>query len=637
MTSSPLPLPAGITPEMLRTVFQPIFRLSTTEVLGYEALLRGPVGSAMESPAALFAAASDTEGAIALETTAARLAIANFSAMRLPGKLFLNFSAFGVRQLLQDHARLLHAIADHDLHPSRIVIELTEQTPIDDLTSFAQALSVARDFGMQCALDDFGTGNANLNLLIELTPDFIKLDKYFLRDIAKHPAKLDVTRSLQQTLKGSATSIIAEGLETEDELGVVRDLGIRFGQGFFLGRPQDRPAGDMSSQAARVLQSSQIAVFPQAVRVGWRAITASKLLRVAPTLPLRCSNDDVLNLFNRHPDLHAVALLDEDERPLALIARRAFIDRYAMPYHRELYGKKSALAFANRQPVLVEKSASLEDMSALPMSEDQRYLTDGFIITEHGRYLGLGTGEELVRTVTEIRIEAARYANPLTFLPGNIPLNLHIERLLEARAEFYACYVDLNHFKPFNDQYGYWQGDEMLKMAAAVLATACEPTRDFLGHVGGDDFLILFQSADWRARRACHRRVQHQRAGHVHTSRPVGRRHPCRRPQGLAGVLPFRDDGGGRAARGPRRCAQQRRHRHRRRTGQAPCQAERQRFLPGSDAARANADGHRLSAFGYSASAGSRRRRAGRLLVSGVRSATRCACNASNPSCSKKW
>lgn len=500
MTSSPLPLPAGIAPEMLRTVFQPIFRLSTTEVLGYEALLRGPVGSAMESPAALFAAASDTASTIALETTAARLAIANFSAMRLPGKLFLNFSAQGVRQLLQDHARLLHAIADHDLHSSRIVIELTEQTPIDDLASFAEALSVARDFGLQCALDDFGTGNANLNLLIELTPDFIKLDKYFLRDIAKHPAKLDIARTLQQTLKGSATSIIAEGLETEDELGVVRDLGIRFGQGFFLARPQDKPASDMSSQAARVLQSSQIAVFPQAVRVGWRAITASKLLRVAPTLPLRCSNDDVLHLFNRHPDLHAVALLDEDERPLALIARRAFIDRYAMPYHRELYGKKPALAFANRQPVLVEKSASLEDMSALLMSEDQRYLTDGFIITEHGRYLGLGTGEELVRTVTEIRIEAARYANPLTFLPGNIPLNLHIERLLEANAEFYACYVDLNHFKPFNDQYGYWQGDEMLKMAAALLATACEPTRDFLGHVGGDDFLILFQSADWQAR-----------------------------------------------------------------------------------------------------------------------------------------
>jgi diguanylate cyclase (GGDEF)-like protein len=111
-----------------------------------------------------------------------------------------------------------------------------------------------------------------------------------------------------------------------------------------------------------------------------------------------------------------------------------------------------------------------------------------------------------VRAVTEVRIEAARYANPLTFLPGNIPISSHIARLLGNDAAFYACYVDLNHFKPFNDQYGYWQGDEVLKFAAMVLADVCDPTRDFLGHVGGDDFLILFQSDDWQDRvmRAIH-------------------------------------------------------------------------------------------------------------------------------------
>ncbi|MFP4901085.1 diguanylate cyclase domain-containing protein, partial [Paraburkholderia sp. BR14261] len=101
---------------------------------------------------------------------------------------------------------------------------------------------------------------------------------------------------------------------------------------------------------------------------------------------------------------------------------------------------------------------------------------------------------------TEVRIQAARYANPLTFLPGNIPISSHIERLLSHDAGFHACYVDLNQFKPFNDQYGYWQGDEVLKFAATVLADACDPTRDFLGHVGGDDFLILFQSETWRER-----------------------------------------------------------------------------------------------------------------------------------------
>jgi len=128
------------------------------------------------------------------------------------------------------------------------------------------------------------------------------------------------------------------------------------------------------------------------------------------------------------------------------------------------------------------------------------------VIADSGRYVGLATGESLVRAVAEIRVEAARYANPLTFLPGNIPISEHIARLLAAGVEFTACYSDLNQFKPFNDQYGYWRGDEMIKLAAATLSAACDPLRDFLGHVCGDDFVVLFQSGDWRER--CERIVE---------------------------------------------------------------------------------------------------------------------------------
>jgi GGDEF domain-containing protein len=111
--------------------------------------------------------------------------------------------------------------------------------------------------------------------------------------------------------------------------------------------------------------------------------------------------------------------------------------------------------------------------------------------------VSLGTGEELVLATAEVRIDAARHANPLTFLPGNIPTSSHISRLLANNVVFHACCVDLNRFKPFNDQYGYRHGDELLEFAAAVLADVCDPTLDFLGHVGGDDFLVLFQSDDW--------------------------------------------------------------------------------------------------------------------------------------------
>jgi diguanylate cyclase (GGDEF)-like protein len=112
----------------------------------------------------------------------------------------------------------------------------------------------------------------------------------------------------------------------------------------------------------------------------------------------------------------------------------------------------------------------------------------------------LGTGEQLVRSVTETRIEAARHANPLTFLPGNIPISQHIERLIRKKVCFVACYADLNNFKPFNDYYGYWRGDEMIRLLARLAMEQCDSQRDFLGHVGGDDFILLFQSPDWRQR-----------------------------------------------------------------------------------------------------------------------------------------
>jgi diguanylate cyclase (GGDEF)-like protein len=250
-------------------------------------------------------------------------------------------------------------------------------------------------------------------------------------------------------------------------------------------------------------------VFPETTRTLGASpsggMASEKMLVHAPALPRQATNNDVLELFNRLPDLHAVAVVERDE-PVALINRRSFMDRYALPYHRELFGKRPCLLFANASPVVIEKSMTVEQMAKLLASDDQRYLADGFVITDNGRYAGLGTGEKLVRAVTEVRIEAARYANPLTFLPGNIPISSHIARLVSNDAVFYACYVDLNNFKPFNDEYGYWQGDEVLKFAAAVLADVCDPTRDFLGHVGGDDFLILFQSDDWRERalRAIH-------------------------------------------------------------------------------------------------------------------------------------
>ncbi|MGH8780695.1 EAL domain-containing protein [Paraburkholderia sp.] len=487
----------------LSAVFQPIVDFNDGRILGYEGLIRGPLGSALETPSALFAQAAVEGCSIALEHAAARTCVEAFARLDCEGKLFLNFSAGAIRPLADAHADTLALLRDSGIDPGRIVIELTEQSAIPDPGNFLPVIATLRTVGAQFALDDYGTANASMNLWVRLQPDVVKIDRFFIHDIASDPLKFEAVKAMQHFANASGARLVAEGIENEADLTVVRDMGIGCGQGFFFGRPLAQPLRFVTDDAKQAIRAGHIAVFPGATRHAGSSpsggMASEKMLVPAPALPRKATNNDVLNLFNRLPELHAVAVVEHDV-PVALINRRSFMDRYALPYHRELFGKRPCLQFANASPVVIEKSMTVEQMAKLLASDDQRYLADGFVITERGKYAGLGTGESLVRAVTEVRIEAARYANPLTFLPGNIPISSHIARLIGNDAGFYACYVDLNHFKPFNDQYGYWQGDEVLKFAAVVLADVCEPTRDFLGHVGGDDFLILFQSDDWQRR-----------------------------------------------------------------------------------------------------------------------------------------
>ena len=498
----------AVRPPPLHAVFQPIVTLASGDILGYEALIRGPAGSMHASPDALFRMAQETGTTVGLEMTAARTALASWAALDLPGKLFLNFSPLTLRHLLDQRGRAMSALLGLDgaqatgvrIAPSRVVIEVTEQTAVGDAASFAHVVAVLTELGVQYALDDFGTGHANLDRLAELTPQFVKIDKSLVRGIHASSRRLEVLRAILSLMHALGGRVIAEGIETAEELALVRDLGVAAGQGYFLGRPAANPPREITPEVRSLLASRQIAVFPQTLRTGWSGMTAGKLLRPMPAVNAETSNNEVLARFHEQADLHAMAVVDDDLRPIGLINRQNLLDRYATPFHRELYGRKACITLANPQPVCFDRRTTLEEMAQHVAGEPTRALSDGFVITDEGRYIGLGTGADLLRAITDVRMEAARYANPLTFLPGNILLNQHIDRLIEARSPFHACYADLNHFKSFNDHYGYWKGDELLKGAAAILAQACDPARDFLGHIGGDDYLVLFQGDDWESR-----------------------------------------------------------------------------------------------------------------------------------------
>jgi len=485
----------------LQIHFQPVVDLAGVSVYAHEALARPPHGSPWIGPLELLASAQSENQTLEFELECLFRALWYWSRSARTGRLFLNVSASVLVQAAErqqivrlfDHAQAL------GLSLSSLVLELTEHERVTDIGAILGVIERLRRHGGALALDDFGDGHSSLRLWSELHPEYVKIDKYFVSQVNQHSHKLQTVQALSRLAETFGSKLVAEGVETADELEILRDLGLSYAQGFYLGRPQASPAAAPLPDAERVLRSRQISVLPLQKQVSNRGLTARALLIEAPTVGAQASHELVADIFKQHKGLHAMPLI-EGERPVGLISRKTLQDLFLQIFFRDIYGNRPCRMHANPDPLLVDIHTPLENLTEILTSADQRYLTEGFVITEGGLYRGLGTGADLVRMVTEARIEAARHANPLTFLPGNIPITLHIQRLLDNQQDFIACYADLNQFKAFNDHYGYWRGDAMIRLQAECLQAVCDPRRDFIGHVGGDDFVLLLQSPDWKER-----------------------------------------------------------------------------------------------------------------------------------------
>jgi diguanylate cyclase (GGDEF)-like protein len=478
----------------LQSLLQPILDLDTGRVHGYEGLIRGPSDCILHSPQALLRAADQAGLRVATELLCLDVIVGDFARQRLEGRLFLNLSP----TLLVDHASLLDDLlailkANH-LAPERVVVELTEDGEPSEPARLLATLAAFHARGLQFALDDLGEGYSSLRRWSELRPHYVKIDKHFISGINQDPVKLQFVRSLQQIAVNSGARLIAEGVETRAELALVRELGIGLGQGYFIARPAATPG--LSLEVLDAIKTPGRSPVASGFNV-----QAGKLLIEAPALNAVDTNETALELFNGHPQLHALAVVEHGQ-PIGMVNRYTLIDHFSRVFVRELHGRRSCTQFMDPAPLVVDKSTPVEELSKLVIHKGKATFTDGFIITDNGGYLGIGSGYDLMQVIMQLQIAAARYSNPLTLLPGNVPINNHIEHLLEAGTRFRAAYCDLDNFKPFNDIYGYDRGDEAILLLADVLKACVEGGDDFLGHIGGDDFFILFRSDDWEAR--CH-------------------------------------------------------------------------------------------------------------------------------------
>ncbi|HJW25407.1 MAG TPA: GGDEF domain-containing protein [Rhodocyclaceae bacterium] len=487
-----------ITRRALYPVFQPIIDFRVQAYIGFEGLIRGPVGSCLQFPNDLFEAAKLADLSCELEHICREVTLEAFARLRLPGRIFLNVTP----GCLVDHRMVDGTIRELlprlGIAPGRVVIELTENQRITDVPELQEVLARYRAMGVQIAIDDLGEGFSNLRMWSDVRPDFVKIDRHFIDGIADDRMKYHFVRAMQDLAESCASHLVAEGIEREEDFAVIRDMGIACGQGYFIAVPEPVPPHHPSQPVMTALGRQRVSLSPVGA-VGGKPPTAQNLVRYIRPVAPEAINDELIERFEGDPAIDVLPVV-QGTTPVGLITRQALFDQLARPFWRELYGRKPCSKFMDAAPLIVDQHATVQELGLMLARADKRYLMDGFIVTDEGRYLGAGSSHELMALITEMQISAARYANPLTQLPGNVPINEHIDRLLEAGAFFAACYADIDNFKPYNDTYGYRRGDDIIQLLGRILREVVDPRLDFVGHVGGDDFVILFQSGDWEAR-----------------------------------------------------------------------------------------------------------------------------------------
>ncbi len=221
--------------------YEAIVDIHSAQVLGYEALSRGPEGTDISNPRELFRRAEDAGLLYELDCLCRKAALER--ARQLPSGriLFLNClpTAIGDPNLRDDGLRKMLEI--FGLRPDELVLEISESESIDNFGVFREVVDSCRELGIRIAIDDAGTGYASLEAIMEIAPDFIKTDLTLVRGIDTDAPRREVVRAINALAVGMGAQVIAEGIETDRELCALREIGVRYGQGYYFGaalRPQ---------------------------------------------------------------------------------------------------------------------------------------------------------------------------------------------------------------------------------------------------------------------------------------------------------------------------------------------------------------------------------------------------------------
>ncbi|MFG2893561.1 EAL domain-containing protein [Streptomyces sp. NPDC048248] len=465
--------------DQLRFAFQPVVNLATGSVAALEILAR-PEDGAVDVPAS---ARRQPE----LDVELAALAVRSAARQETLLPLHVNVFAATVAELPALTA-LGKAVRDVGRRPWEITLDLVGPFTHVPHRSLLESVAGLRDEGYRICADGVGEGDLPLRLLGDLAPDLVKLDGSLCAGLDGDRGRRAVVTAMHQLCEQVGGLLAIEGVETERQYAAVREAGVQLAQGHLFAPPARRPAADIYLPPARPAAVGG----PPAPHGPPDGPPVAQFLQPAALLPMSASAGAVRSHLTGFPAVSGVLLVDTDGVPVRAIDRDRFLLSLSGRYGHALYADRPALRLADRPRTVGADATAWQVLDVIAEGDRVRAGDDVAVVDERGRCMGVVHLADILRALTESRVEEAARLNPLTRLPGSDAVNGEVDRWIAEGRAFALSWLDVDGFKQVNDGAGFAAGDELIRaVGRALAAVAARDPAARVGHIGGDDFLVL--------------------------------------------------------------------------------------------------------------------------------------------------
>lgn len=471
--------------------YAPIISLLDGALFGYEAVpYRKQTGQRWPA-SAMFAEAEASGMLYEWDRRFREASIRALPVRQGEAKLFIQASASIMNDARLYPGTTLRRIEAAGIRPEHVVLVFDAAAESEDRDAAALRAAVRhyRAQGFRIALFGVEANRASLLRMQALHPDYARIDVgWMMKEHTEDSRSIDeeLLGALARLARKEQIVLLAGGIERDAQIGSLIASGIAYGQGNWIGAEEAVPA----PLGHHVRDRIRLELIKRYRKEGG---SLSELTTPVETFARHTPVSDISRHFESRRDIHGFVIAEEG-RPVGLLMKEKLHQMLSGQFGLPLYWNRPVDKIMDTQPLVVEESTPINQVSQMAMAREPDKLYDAVVVTRDGLVCGIASIRSLLEWVTNSRMTDAQWANPLTGLPGNEPIRRELTRRIGEGKPFAVIYVDLDYFKWFNDRYGFQRGDEVIRFTGDVLVSSVRQGAQeeaFVGHIGGDDFIAV--------------------------------------------------------------------------------------------------------------------------------------------------